>query len=311
MSFSQLIGQTQAIDLLQSAIDRHRIAPGYLFAGPTGIGKSLAATGFLTQVLAKPGETPAHTHQRITDRNHPDLLWVEPTYLDKGKRLTPAEAEAAGLKRKTAPIVRLEQVREIAQFLSRPPLEAARSAIVIDQADTMNEAAANALLKTLEEPGPATLILLTPQIESLLPTIVSRCQRIPFRRLDPEAMALVLTRCGQTEVLAQPQILALAAGSPGKAIEHWERLQTLPEDLLATVLAKPTNLIQALTLAKQIAKGLDSETQLWLVDYLQQIAYQNGTELAYLQALEQAKQYLSAYVQPQLVWEVTLMGQVA
>jgi DNA polymerase III subunit delta' len=124
-------------------------------------------------------------------------------------------------------------------------------------------------------------------------------------------MATVLTRVGQTDVLNQPQILALAAGSPGKAIEHWERLQTLPEDLLATILAKPTDLVQALGLAKQIAKGLDSETQLWLVDYLQQIAYQNGTELAYLQALEQAKQYLSAYVQPQLVWEVTLMGQVA
>jgi DNA polymerase III subunit delta' len=309
MPFSQLIGQTQAIDLLQSAIDRARIAPGYLFAGPVGIGKSLAATSFLTQLLAKPNETPVHIRQRIIDRNHPDLLWVEPTYLDKGKRLTPAEA--AGLKRKTAPIVRLEQIREIAQFLSRPPLEAARSAVVIDQADTMNEAAANALLKTLEEPGPATLILLTPQVESLLPTIVSRCQRIPFRRLDPEGMAQVLTLVGHTEVLHQPQILALAAGSPGKAIEHWERLQTLPEDLLATILAKPTSLIQALALAKQIAKGLDSETQLWLVDYLQQIAYQNGTELAYLQALEQAKQYLSAYVQPQLVWEVTLMGQLA
>lgn len=311
MSFSPVIGQSQALGLLQSAIDRDRIAPGYLFAGPSGIGKSLTAEAFLAQLLAKSGETTAHAHQRIRDRNHPDLLWVEPTYLDKGKRLTAAEAEAAGLKRKTAPIVRLEQIREIAQFLSRPPLEAKRSAVVIDQADTMNEAAANALLKTLEEPGPATLILLTPQIESLLPTIVSRCQRIPFRRLDPVGMVEVLTLADRTEVLQQPQILALAAGSPGKAIEHWEKLQTLPTDLMTNLAQPPQNLIQALSLAKAIAKGLDTETQVWLVDYLQQIAYQNGTHTHYLQALEQAKQYLTAYVQPQLVWEVTLMGQIA
>ncbi len=307
MSFSAILGQTQAIDLLQSAIAQSRVAPGYLFAGSSGIGKSLTATAFLVELLAKPGQ-PLPL-RRIIDRNHPDLLWVEPTFLDKGKRLT--AAEAAGLKRKTNPIVRLEQIREIAQFLARPPLEASRSAIVIERAETMNESAANALLKTLEEPGPATIILLAPQVESLLPTIVSRCQKIPFRRLDPMAMAQVLTQTGHSEILQQPQILALASGSPGAAIDHWQKLQSLPEELLVELRSPPQTMLQALGLAKTIAKGLDSETQLWLLDYLQQLAYQNGSTVSALAALETAKQYLIAYVQPQLVWEVTLMGQVS
>jgi DNA polymerase III subunit delta' len=309
MTFSAILGQTQAINLLQSAIAQSRIAPGYLFAGSSGIGKSLTATAFVAELLAKPGQPPQP--HRITDRNHPDLLWVEPTFLDKGKRLTAAEAASAGLKRKTNPIVRLEQIREIAQFLSRPPLEAARSAIVIEQAETMNESAANALLKTLEEPGPATIILLAPQVESLLPTIVSRCQKIPFRRLDPMAMTQVLTRNGHGDILSQPQILALASGSPGAAIDHGQKLQSLPIELLAELGSQPKTLLQAMVLAKTISKGLDSETQLWLLDYLQQLAYQNGSTLTALTALETAKQYLTAYVQPQLVWEVTLMGQIA
>jgi hypothetical protein len=92
---------------------------------------------------------------RVRQRNHPDLLWVEPTYMNQGKRLSTKEAEEAGLKRKAPPQIRLEQVREIGEFLSRPPLEAGRSVVVLEQAETMGEGAANGLLKTLEEPGKA------------------------------------------------------------------------------------------------------------------------------------------------------------
>ncbi len=184
--FEQLVGQPQVVALLEAAIARDRVAPAYLFAGATGVGKALAAVCFLQILL---GET---TERRIAQRNHPDLLWVEPTYLDKGKRLTAAAAEVAGVKKRAAPIVRLEQIREVTQFLSRPPLEADRSVVVIEAAESMPEAAANALLKTLEEPGPATIILLAPNVEMLLPTLVSRCQRIPFYRLALAAMTQVL-----------------------------------------------------------------------------------------------------------------------
>ena len=300
MPFSSLIGQPSAIELLTQAHLRNRIAPAYLFAGAHGIGKRLAATGFVKMLL----NVPSHANLR----NHPDLLWVEPTYLHQNRRYTAAEADAEGIKRKSAAIVRLDQIREITQFLSRPPLQAARSVVVIDEAETMPEAAANALLKTLEEPGRATLILIAPSVESLLPTLVSRSQRIPFYRLSQADVVKVLTQTGHSEILAQPQILDLAQGSPGDAVEQWTKLQGIPEDLLLQVIYKPVTLPDALRLAKQIAKTLDMESQIWLIDYLQQIWWKSETASPLLlRQLEQAKAYLKAFVQPQLVWEVTLM----
>jgi DNA polymerase III subunit delta' len=294
-AFDRLVGQPQVEELLKQAMARDRIAPAYLFAGAAGVGKALAVHCFLSLLWGEGQQ------RRIEQRNHPDLLWVEPTYLEKGKRLTIAEAEATGVKKRSAPIVRLEQIREISQFLSRPPLAA----------ETMAEPAANALLKTLEEPGRATIILLAPNIESLLPTLVSRCQRIPFYRLGEAEMLQVLQSIDQTELLQQPQILALAQGSPGAAIEHWTRLQTIPAELLDSLSSLPRDLRQALTIAKQVAKTLDSEAQIWLLDYLQQRYWQQGqVPVAFLQRLEQAKQQLQAYVQPQLVWEVTLISGI-
>ena len=300
MPFSSLIGQPSAIELLTQAHLRDRIAPAYLFAGAHGIGKRLAATGFVKMLL--------NVSPKANLRNHPDLLWVEPTYLHQNKRYTAAEADAEGIKRKSAAIVRLDQIREITQFLSRPPLQAARSVVVIDQAETMPEAAANALLKTLEEPGRATLILIAPSVESLLPTLVSRSQRIPFYRLSQANVVQVLTQTGHSDIVAQPQILDLAQGSPGDAVEQWTKLQEIPAELLTQVIRKPVTIPDALRLAKQIAKTLDTESQIWLIDYLQQIWWKNATASPLLlQQLEQAKAYLKAFVQPQLVWEVTLM----
>ncbi|MBE9011514.1 DNA polymerase III subunit delta', partial [Pseudanabaenaceae cyanobacterium LEGE 13415] len=220
---------------------------------------------------------------------------------------TAIEAEAAGVKRKTPPMVRLEQIREISQFLSRPPLEAARSTVVIEHAETMPEAAANALLKTLEEPGRATIILLATSIESVLPTIVSRCQRIPFARLDAASMAQVLKKVGHAEILSKPQLLALAQGSPGAAIAHQQTLESIPIEVLDSVMQPPKSLRQALTTGRTIAKSIDGETQLWLIDYLQQVYWTKSQNDRSLRLLEKAKEQLLAYVQSQLVWEVMWM----
>ncbi|NDJ19623.1 DNA polymerase III subunit delta' [Myxacorys almedinensis] len=310
--FAPLIGQPQAVELLMQAIARDRVAPAYLFAGSPGIGKRLAAECFLTLLLSQSPRlaiAPSLPH-RIASRNHPDLLWVEPIYVHQGKRFSASEADAAGLKRKTPPMVRLEQIREITQFLGRPPMEAPRSVVVIEAAETMPEAAANALLKTLEEPGKATIILLAPQGEALLPTLVSRCQRIPFYRLDGVAMMQVLRQVGQAEILSQPQILALAQGSPGAAIAHWHQLQTIPAAVLESAKTLPSSLRGALELARTIAKTLDSDAQLWLVDYLQQVYWSQTGSATALQLLEDTRKYLLAYVQPQLVWEVTLVSMM-
>ena len=315
-AFSPLVGQTRAVELLSRAVEKNRIAPAYLFAGPEGVGRSLAARCFAESIFSTRQSTDVARaqalHRRLQQQNHPDLLWVKPTYLHQGQRLTVEEAREKGLKRKAPPQIRLEQIRDITQFLSRNALEAPRLMVVVEQAETMAEAAANGLLKTLEEPGEATLILLAPTIETLLPTIVSRCQRIPFRRLAAEAMAVVLTQTGHEDILAHPEVLALSQGSPGAAIANWQQLQAIPSDLLQAVARPPSSLRAALELAQQIDRELDTTGQLWLVDYLQHCFWQAHLEGTLrqlpLQALEKARKSLLSYAQPRLVWEVTLMA---
>jgi len=307
--FESVVGQTQAIALLISAMERDRLAPAYLFVGPSGTGRRRVAEAFVRCMLARnETELPSSTlRQRVEQRNHPDLLWVEPTYLHQGKRLTPSEAAEAGVKRKAPPQIRLEQIRELGQFLSRPALEAPRSVVVLEAAETMAEGAANGLLKTLEEPGQATLILMAPNGESLLPTLISRCQKIPFQRLSEPDLAIVLQRVGHEEILQYSEILALAQGSPGEAIAHWQQLQTIPPDLLERLTQPPTTLRQALEQAAQIHHTLDIEAQLWLVQYLQHRYWQQFRQPHYLEYLETVRRQLLRFAQPRLVWEVALM----
>ncbi len=310
--FSSLIGQPQAIELLTCAVGRDRIAPAYLFVGSAGVGRGLAAREFVALLLSPAFQPPsAVLLQRIRQGNHPDLLWIEPTYMHQGKRISASEAAELGVKRRAPPQIRLEQIREISQFLSRPPLEAKRAVVVIEDAETMAEAAANGLLKTLEEPGRATLILIAPSLESLLPTLVSRCQRIPFRRLSQIDLVNVLQQTEHTDILQHPEVLALAQGSPGEAIAHWHQLQAIPAELLSAVSQPPTSLRLALQLARQIDQTLDPEAQLWLVDYLQHSYWQTLRRPALLQRLETTRRHLRSYAQPRLVWEVTWIDLLA
>lgn len=314
--FTPIIGQNQAIELLTQAVAHQRIAPAYLFAGPSGVGRGLTAQCFI-EILFSNTDSPtpptSSRQRRIQQRNHPDLLWVEPTYLHQGKLLSAKEAEEAGVKRKAPPQIRLEQVRDISHFLGRPPLEAARSVVVLQQAQTMGEGAANGLLKTLEEPGKrATVILIAPGVDSLLPTLVSRCQRIPFYRLTQENMQLVLEAAGHGEILANAEVIAMAQGSPGEAIACWQQLQEIPADILSAATQGIQNIRQALEVARDISKSLDTEAQLWLIDYLQHHYWrqqqQQVSGAEFIKHLEAARKYLLSYVQPRLVWECTLMA---
>ncbi|MBE9038556.1 DNA polymerase III subunit delta' [aff. Roholtiella sp. LEGE 12411] len=308
--FAQLVGQQQAIELLTQAVRQNRVAPAYLFVGPDGVGRSLAAQCFVELLFSSFIEMRliGSLQNRLRQGNHPALLWVQPTYQYQGQRLTATEAAEKGLKRKAPPVIRLEQIREITQFLSRPPLEAPRNVVVLEEAQTMAEAAANALLKTLEEPGQATLILIAPTPESVLPTLVSRCQRIPFYRLDTQSLTQVLTRTGHQELLQHQTVLSIASGSPGSAIASYEQLQAIPPELLQNLIKPPLSYRNALELAKKIDHDLDTEAQLWLVDYLQQHYWQHWHQSSIINQLEKARKYLLLYAQPRLVWECTLVS---
>jgi DNA polymerase III subunit delta' len=306
---SALLGQAQAVELLTQAVIKQRLAPAYLFCGADGVGKSLAARCFIELLLCDriPESERGLIQQKLRQGNHPDVLWVAPTYSHQGKLLSAAEATAAGVKRKAPPQIRIEQIREIGQFLSRPPMLGARSVIVIEQAETMAEGAANALLKTLEEPGKATIIPIALSAESLLPTIVSRCQRIPFHRLNRDLMVEILTQLGKVEIATRSEIIGLAQGSPGAAIAIWEQLEALPIDLLDRLTTLPISRRQGLELAVQIDKELDSGEQLWLLDYLQYTYWHRYRMTQLVEILEQTRSHLLAYVQPRLVWECALL----
>lgn len=310
--FEGLRGQGAAIALLQAAMLKHHIAPAYLFAGPSGVGRARAALGFGQLLLSQGQATPQQerTHRKVRDRNHPDLLWVEPTYQHQGQRFTVAQAAQHGVSRKTPPQIRVEQIRELTEFLAQPPLESPRCVVVIEAAQTMAEAAANALLKTLEEPGRATIILIAPNAESLLSTLVSRCQLIPFYRLAQAELIEVLQKLDVApEILTNEVLMAIAQGSPGEALRAGQIFQEIPESILTAVQAWPRSPYAALMLAKTITKELELDQQLWLLDYLQFQDWQSHRQAIHLEQLESAQRRLRRFAQPRLVWDCLFLSR--
>lgn len=306
--FEHIIGQEKAVQLLQQAIKLDRIAPAYLFWGTPGIGKSLTAKAFI-RCLLEANTTPEKQSliaKKLLNKSHPDVLWVEPTYKDKGELISSSVAQAQGIKRKTPPQVRIEQIRQISRFVTRPPLESPRLMVVIEEAETMSEASANALLKTLEEPGKATLILIAPNTETLLSTIISRCQCLGFRRLSETDLSSLLQNQGYSEILNYPELLAIAQGSPGEAISAWHKLQEISPDLLQQLHNPPSTAVEVFQLARVIDKELDTVNQIWLVSYLQHYYWQRYQDIHLMEQWEKTRQYLLSYVQPRLVWECAL-----
>lgn len=307
--FEDLLGQPRAVALLEASLVKGRLAPAYLFAGPDGVGRRLAALRFLEGVLAGL-QGDAGIRRRLQEGNHPDLLWVEPTYQDKGQLVPASKAEELGLARRAAPQLRLEQIRDVSRFLSRRAVEARGCVVVLEDAEAMAEGAANALLKTLEEPGEGLLILIAATPEQLLTTIRSRCQQIPFTRLSSEQLAVVLERCGEPAPTADPpELLELAAGSPGALLRCRQAWAALPEGLAARLLdlAAAAEPLQALALARDLAEALDAEQQLWLLGWWQLALWRRQAPVAQLQRLERLRSQLRAYVQPRLAWEVALL----
>jgi DNA polymerase III subunit delta' len=312
--FADLVGQGPATSLLLAALEARRIAPAYLFAGPDGVGRRLAALRFLEGVLAGLGGSPS-LRRRLAEGNHPDLLWVEPTYLHRGELVPLSRAEEEGVNRRSPPQLRLEQIRQVSRFLAGRPVEAPGCVVVLEQAEAMAEAAANALLKTLEEPGEGLLLLITAAPERLLSTIRSRCQLIPFRRLAPAEVAGVLEGLPDAAgAAALPtadsiELLELAAGSPGALLHHRRQWQALPPELCGRLQALPggADPLVALALARDLSEALDVEQQLWLLGWWQLWLWRRQPNPAPLLRLERLRRQLRAFVQPRLAWEVALL----
>ena len=161
-----------------------RPSHAYLFRGPAGTGKRTAARAFAAALLADGAPDGAGAHDRVLRGSHPDLTWVAPSGA--------AEMLVADIDE---PVV---------AAAARTPFESARRVFVIERAETMGDATANRLLKTLEEPPEyAHLILLTDRPDDLLPTISSRCQHVRFDPLPTAELAAGLEAGGTPGQQAQ------------------------------------------------------------------------------------------------------------
>ena len=190
MSFEGLIEQTEAKRLLDAA--RGEPAHAYLFHGPAGVGKRIAALAFAGELLGDP--------ERVERRAHPDLYVLEPL----------------------GEMIRIDEVRELRRDLHMRPFEAARRVYLVFGADLLNAEAADALLKDLEEPPPyAVVVLVADELGPLPETIRSRCQLVPFRRLSERAIREEIDR--RAPGLAPEQATAFARVAAGR-LDRVERL---------------------------------------------------------------------------------------
>ncbi len=310
--FADVHGQERAVALLEAALGRGHLAPAYLFSGPEGVGRGLVARRFLEGMIAGP-EGSTGVRRRLEAGNHPDLLWVEPTYLDKGQLVPASQALERGVSRRNPPQLRLEQIRDLSRFLARSPVEAPGCMVVLSCAEAMAEAAANALLKTLEEPGRGRLVLLSAAPEQLLSTIRSRCQQIRFARLDAAGLARVLAAEPEPPAPDSAELLELAAGSPGALLAHRLQWQALPAGLTERLAALPHNTdpLEALGLARDLSEALDADQQLWLLQWWQLLLWRQQHQSGPVQRLEQLRRQLVGHVQPRLAWEVALLELAA
>jgi DNA polymerase-3 subunit delta' len=221
LRFASLLGHEKPKALLREAAAKDKMGHAYLFRGPEGVGKKRTALTLAAYIncknpLEKDGCGRCPSCRKYFSGNHPDLILVEP--------------EGAAIK--------IGQIRKLKHQLAFPPLEARVRVVILEDIHTMRREAANSLLKTLEEPAPGNLLILTADLAGeVLPTILSRCQVIPFGPLDHEKMAQVLMQENDIEASLAITLAALAEGSLGRAKLLWqENLLSLRQEVVEGLL---------------------------------------------------------------------------
>jgi DNA polymerase-3 subunit delta' len=209
VAFGAILGQEHALSLLQKALASARLGHAYLFYGPSGVGKKLTALQFAKALICQGATAEAcdkcASCHKMTTGNHPDVVVINPEGTS----------------------IRIEHIRAVQRQLSYKPYESQRTVVIIDGCESLTPPAANAILKTLEEPpASALLLLLTSKKDALPLTIISRCQQIPFRPLTPLHIRAILLQQGVDEPTA-----ALVATLAEGRIDTW--MQTDISQVLA------------------------------------------------------------------------------
>ena len=206
MSFTDIKGQLLVVDLLQRSLGTGRLAHTYLFHGPQGVGKQLTALGLAKALncLEKSDDfcDQCSSCRQITEKRYPDLSILYP--IARSRK------------------IKIEQVRQMQRALSWKASSGRFKVAIIIDAHALTTEAANALLKTLEEPpAKSILVLVTHQPEALLPTIRSRAQELQFFNLAPEVLMNIL----EEQIKLSPKEAALFSQLGRGSVQRALRLQ--------------------------------------------------------------------------------------
>ncbi len=257
-----IIGHAHAIDILRRTLAAQQVRHAYLFTGPPHIGKSLLARRFAQTLLCTAGPDPSIAPQepcntclscrKVLHGNHPDIHVIS----------KPADKQ----------FILIEQIRILQSDSARRTLEGRRNIFIIENAHEMNIQAANCLLKTLEEPEPDVVLLLTvPDAGLLLPTILSRVQLITMQLLTSTQIKNALIQDWDSEPKEADLIASLAAGRMGWAVQAVEDEELLTQrkaqlDLLTKL--PSAGRVQHFDLAQRVSgdsEKVQSLLELWLL----------------------------------------------
>ena len=248
-----IIGHQQIIEQLEHTVASDRIAGAYLFVGPVGVGKEMVARYFAQLIFCQQDTHPTTACgtclacRKMDSGNHPDLQFIRP----EGQHL------------------KIGQIRELQKQIIYEPFEASRKIYIFTDVDRMTDEAENCLLKTLEEPPAASvLILLTSNIRALLPTTRSRCQILQFHPMPTQELAKILVE--QFSVVPeQATALAIVAdGAIGTALTHLEKGDVYTEEV--PEILKETDPLAAFRLAEHLKDNPETLGELvtWYRDLL-------------------------------------------
>jgi len=207
--FDSIIDQARPLRILTTLLQNGTIPHALLFTGIEGVGKESTALAFAMACNCA-GDSSSTTRQeskipcgnckpcrKIAAGSHPDIIRVKPS----------------------GPFIKIDQIRSLCQTLAMKPYEARRRVVIITDAQAMNQAASNALLKMLEEPPVRTiLILVATHPSDLLPTIVSRCQQLRFKPISNKYLESALVQEHGIDAGDALTITTMAGGSLSRAL---------------------------------------------------------------------------------------------
>jgi DNA polymerase-3 subunit delta' len=243
MSFASMAGNRTTLERLRKMVADDRVPPSLLFVGPEGAGKLEAALNLAKVLNCEQAEERDDACDvcpsclRIEQGGHPDVRQI-------GR-------EGPGGQ------VRADAVRQVVTESPFRPFVGKKRVYIFQEADRMNPTAANTLLKTLEEPPPWTaLVLLTANENAILPTLLSRCQRVRFVPLSPHEVADVLSREHQIPPQEAKLAASVSGGNLNRALALSGELETLRAEALriASLPADKTDKAKLISWAGRLAK---------------------------------------------------------